>query len=78
MNVHSNDIVSMFTGLKNNSENNSARESTFYQSKWGESNSNSAILVFSLYVFAANATKLVCVAHLVNTERFLYHSNLSF
>ena len=78
MNVHSNDIVSMFTGLKNNSENNSARESTFYQSKWGESNSNSAILVFSLYVFAANTPELLCMAHLANIEHFSCYSTLSF
>ena len=37
--------------------------------------------LFSFFQFmyvAANASELFCVAHLVNIERFLYHSNLSF
>ena len=33
---------------------------------------------FQLMCVAANASELLCLAHLANVERFLYYSNLSF
>ena len=38
-------------------------------------------LFFNFFHFmcvAANASKLLCMGHLPNIERYLYHSNLSF
>ena len=36
------------------------------------------ILVLHFMCIAANASELLCMAHSVNIERFLYHFNLSF
>ena len=34
--------------------------------------------IFHFMCMAANASELFCMAHLSDTERFLYHSNLPF
>ena len=52
--------------------------SELYQSKWVKINSSWVIFIFRFMCAAANASELLCMAHLVNNERFLYHSNLPF
>ena len=64
--------------LKNNTKNNSTWECTFYQSEWAQINSSWVILIFYFMCVAANASELVCMVHLANIGRFLYHSNVSF
>ena len=66
------------TRLKNKIENNPTWEGAIYQIEWDKINSSWAILVFHFMCVVANASELFCMAHFANTERFLYHSNLSF
>ena len=39
---------------------------------------NELFLDFNFMCVAANASELFSMAHLINIERFLYYSNLSF
>ena len=66
----------MFKHLKNKTENNSTWEGAFYQSEWDEIKSSWVIYFFHFMWVAANALELFCMAHLANSEHFLYHSNL--
>ena len=64
--------------FKNEIENNSTWEGTFYQSERVKIYSRWVILVLNFMCVAANASKLFCLAYLENIEHFLYNSNLSF
>ena len=68
----------LLTRLKNKIDNNSTWEGAFYQSEWVKTNSCWVSLVFHFMCVAANASQLFCMTRLENSERFLWHSNLSF
>ena len=69
----------MRTRIKNKIENNWTWEGAFYQSEWvNEITQVELFYFFHFMCVAANASELFYVAHLANTERFLYHSNISF
>ena len=64
--------------LKHTIENNSTWDDAFYENDWIKINSSWVTLVFHFICIVANASELFCMAHLANTESFLYYSNLSF
>ena len=75
------DSTKLQTRLKNKIENDSTWEGVFYQSESVKFNSSWVIFIFFFFYFMcapANAFELLCMVHLANNERFLYHSNLSF